>query len=66
MGLAAREVRAIADVAGAIAQESLHAVQCADGQHVRSFYLLWPPGQTDLGFLDALVSMPGAYRRVIS
>lgn len=63
MSLTARRVERIADVAeGTPGREGLTTLDAGAGLHAASTYLLWPPGETDPGWLDALVAMPGPWR----
>jgi len=67
MGLSARVVSAVADTGGAPCPkgETLTALPLSRGLHAASTYMLWPPGDTDPGFLDPLVALDGAYRLAV-
>lgn len=65
MGLSARVVPQIADVAPDITREHMDVCALSDGRYAASLYMLLPPGRTDPGWLDALVTMPGPYRLAV-
>ncbi len=64
MGLSARVVPGVADTGGVACPkgETLTTLPLSSGQHAASTYMLWPPGETDPGFLDPWVALDGAYR----
>ncbi len=65
MGLSARTVERVADAYGTPTRETLTTLALSSGEHAASTYLLWPPGETDPGFLDPLVALDGAYRLAV-